>query len=240
VVTIRFRGPKSVGRRAETQPAALHVPIAGESPYAPGMPIPDPERRHPLPAQLDAEQRAGLNDTLSHTAATALAVAGAVCPDPVRTRTATALFPLAADVAESGDGAEVRRRSGMVVALVESAAGADPSSRPLMLALERWLLHPGRDSSDELTSATSEYIANAPYEQLRAAWSVGAGLDAAVDEINAVGIQSARDEALAAIEEACTHVVSHTWVSQRCGISRDAIYRRARSPRVIPITIERI
>ena len=221
-------------------PAALHVTVAGESTYAPDMPAPDPEHRPTLPEQLGIEQRAALNDTLAHTAATALAVAGSLCPDPVRARNATALFPLAADVADSGDGAEVRRRSGMVVALVESAAGAEPSCRPLMLALERWLLHPGTDSSDELTSATAAYIANAPDDQLRAAWSVGAGLDAAVDEINMVGIQAARDEAIAAIEEACTHVVSHTWVAQRCGISREAIYRRARSPRVVPITIERI
>jgi len=204
------------------------------------MPTTDPARRPTLPAKLDDGQRAVLNDTLAHTAATALAVAGILCPDPVRARNATALFPLAADIADSGDGAEVRRRSGMVVALMESAAVADPSCRPLMLALERWLLHPGNESADELTSATAEYIANAPDEQLRAAWSVGAGLDAAVDEINEVGIQAARDEAIAAVEEACTHAVSHTWVAHRCGISRDAIYRRSRGLRVVPITIERI
>jgi hypothetical protein len=158
----------------------------------------------------------------------------------VRARSATVLFPLAADIAASGDGAEVRRRSGVVVALVESAASAEPSCRPLMLALERWLLHPGHDSADELVSETAAYIENATDEQLRAAWSVGAGLDAAVEEINEVGIQAARDEAIAAVEEACTHVVSHTWVAQRCGISRDAIYRRSRGLRVVPITIERI
>ena len=128
----------------------------------------------------------------------------------------------------------------MGVALVESAASADPACRPLMLALERWLLHSGLDSADELVSATAAYIENATDEQLRAAWSVGAGLDAAVDEIAMVGIQSAPDEVIAAIEEACTHVVSHTWVAHRCGISRDAIYRRSRSLRVVPITIERI
>jgi hypothetical protein len=215
--------------------------VSGESPYAPDMPTTEPEHRPTLPpAQLDNKQRAALNDTPAHTAATALAVAGSLCPDPVRARNATALFPVAADTADSGDGAEVRRRSGMVVALVESAAAADPSCRPLMLALERWMLHPGRDTADELSSAAAAYIVNASDDQLRAAWSVGAGLDAAIEEINAVGIQAAGDEAIAAVEEACTHVVSHTWVAQRCGISRDAIYRRSRGLRVVPITIERI
>jgi hypothetical protein len=201
----------------------------------------DPERRPTLPTtRLDVDQWSALTDTLAHTAATALAVAGSVCPDPVRARNATALFPLAADIAASGDAAEVRRRSGVVVALVESAVVADPASRPIMLALERWLLHPGRDSADELTSATTAYVAQAPDDQLRAAWSVGAGLDAAIDEINAVGLQGARDGAIAAIEEACTHVVSHTWVANRCGTSRDAVYRRSRGLRVVPITIEQI
>lgn len=205
------------------------------------MPTTDPERRPTLPkARLDSDQRSALTDTLAHTAATALAVAGTLCPDPVRARNATVLFPLAADVAASGDAAEVRRRSGTVVALMESALVADESCRPLMLALERWLLHPGRDSADELNSATTAYIANAPDDQLRAAWAVGAGLDAAIDEINTEGLQGARDEAIAAIEEACLHVVSHTWVAHRCGTSRDAVYRRSRGLRVVPITIEQI
>jgi hypothetical protein len=193
------------------------------------MPTTNPRRRSNLPtARLTTENRAALSDTVAHAATTALAVAGVLCPDPVRARNATALFPLAANIVQSGTGAEVRRRSGLVVALVDSAISADPSCRPLMLALERWLLHPGRDSADELTAAAAAYVATAPDGQLRAAWSVGAGLDAAVAEIVEVGVHSVGAATIAAVEEACAQGVSHTFVAQRSGVSRDAIYRRAR------------
>lgn len=207
--------------------AALPVSL----PTLPGMSAVHPRRpmgllmRPPALTRWDA-----LSDTPAHAAATALAVASDRCPDPVRSRSVTSLFTVAADV-ESGDGDDARRRAGMVVALVESASTADPTCRPLMLALERWILHPGRDTAGELTGAAGDFVAGAPDELLHRCWSVGAGLDAAVDTITERGLQSVGDEVVSVVAEACDMGVSGIWVAQRCGVRREALNRRLRDVR---------
>lgn len=176
------------------------------------------------------DQWRALSDTPVHAAATALAVAGDRCRDQVRSRSVSTLFPVAADV-HAGDGDDARRRSGMVVALVESASAADPSCRPLMLALERWLLHPGRDTADELTDAAGDFAAAVPEELRQRCWAVGAGLDAAVAAVAENGLDEVGDAGLAAIVAACDSGVSCVWVAHRCGVSRDALSRRLRDVR---------
>ena len=179
--------------------------------------------------RLSAAQHAQLSDTVVHAAVTAVTAAGHLCPDLVRARTASALYPMICGIAHDGDGCDARRRSGMLVTLVESTISAHPRCRHLLLALERWLLHPGRDSAAELTSAAADYVALAPRATLWLAWSAGAGLDAAVAEIVDNGLRHAPDGAIAAVEAACAGVVSRTWVAQRCGVSRDALNRRIRT-----------
>lgn len=116
----------------------------------------------------------------------------------------------------------------MVVALVDCAVKADPACAELVLALERWLLHPGGDNAAELTAAAAGYTAAAAEEPLRRAWVAGAGLDAAVEEIVTGGLHAASLDAIAAVREACDHIVPLVWVAQRCGVSRDALRQRTK------------
>lgn len=178
--------------------------------------------------ELNAAQRAALSDSAAHAAVTAAVVAGRRCADPVRAHTARLLFPLIGTVA-AGDSPVAIGHAGRIAALVGSAAAADPSCRPLLLALERWLLHPGRDSATELSYAAASWTDHAPEPLRRRAWAAGPGMDAALSDIAEHGLQSPEvDPAIALIEEASRETVPLVWVSKRCGVSRHALRRRMR------------
>lgn len=155
-------------------------------------------------------------------------MAGRRCVDQVRIHTAQQLFSLIGAVAAGKDDAAISH-AGKIAALTGSAAGSDPVCRQLVLALERWLLHPGHDTAVEICFAAAAYTMQAPEQLLRRAWVAGAGLDSALAEISEKGLQSAEaDGAVTLIEEACTDTVPLVWVSQRCGVSRNALRRRIR------------
>lgn len=93
---------------------------------------------------LSAHGAQQLYDTAAHAATTALTVAAALA-DPVRSQSSRTIYPLIG-AAASGDGAQARARCGPLCTLVADvlgAAGDDDPRAKLVLALERWLLHPG-------------------------------------------------------------------------------------------------
>lgn len=172
--------------------------------------------------------RALLYDTPAHAATTALTVIDSVCEDPVRHQAARSVFGLIEASAVSGDGSRARRRAGSVVALTGDAAKADARSAALAQSFERWLLHPGRDNAQELTSASRDFTADASEELCLRAWRAGAGLDAAVDTVLRDGLHETPPEAVSLIGAACAELVPMVWVARHCGVSRDAVYRRVR------------
>jgi len=172
--------------------------------------------------------RVALCDTAAHAAVTALVVTAHVCPEPVSRHRARSLLRFVTSSA-AGDGEPARRRAGSVVVLTAAVADAEPAAASLVLALERWLLHPGRDSATELTAAAKDFTADAPEELCRRAWLAGAGLDFAVDAVASAGLRGAPPEAVSLIGAAIGQGVPMVWVTQRCGVVRDGLYRRIRA-----------
>lgn len=178
----------------------------------------------------DAPDVAALGDTPMHAAATALVTAAWSCPDAVRAEAARVLFPLL-EKAAAGDGGPARRRASTVSTLVHCAAEAEPSTAPLLYALERWMLHPGRDSAAEMSAAAVRAVPTLPAAVRRRAWVSGSGLDLALADIDRQGLSRSPIGALALIAEAAAGVVPVTWLAQRCQTSRDALHRHLRGVR---------
>ncbi len=156
----------------------------------------------------------------------AVVVAGRLCPDPVRAQSARHLVTLV-EGCDHGDSGPARRAAGSIATLVEAASVAHPQFRTLLLAAERWMLHPGPDSAAELTDAAVSAAGALPPDLLRAMWATTSGLDAAVAEVVSHGIHAASDATVAALAEAAADVPV-VWVARRCGVSRDALHRRIR------------
>ncbi|WP_138233336.1 hypothetical protein [Mycolicibacterium aubagnense] len=173
-------------------------------------------------------RRTALFDTVEHAALTALTAAIDACTDRVRRQSSRAMFALIT-LSGSGDGAPARGQAGAVVALIETAIEANPSIAPMMLAFERWLMHPVWDTAEELTTAAGIFVSSASEELCRRAWLSGAGLNAAVDAVSAHGLRDAPPEALSLIRVACSHGIPVVWVAQRCWVVRDGLYRRIRT-----------
>lgn len=173
-------------------------------------------------------RRAALSDTVEHAALTALTAAVDACTDRVRRQSARSMFVLITR-SGAGDGAPARGQAGAVVALIETVMDAKHSLAPMMLAFERWLMHPGRDTADELTTAAAAFASSASEDLCRRAWLSGAGLNAAVDAVTAHGLRDAPPEVLSLIAAACSHGIPVVWVAQRCGVVRDGLYRRIRT-----------
>lgn len=180
--------------------------------------------------------RMQLFDTPAHAATTALAVTAAAAGplDPVRARTASSIYPLIFDAA-AGDGAPARRRAGSVVSLVaesltalEGATGAEPA---LVLALERWMLHPQRRTAAELTAVARE-VARTSSDNvlLERAWLTGAGVEAAVAALRGANMDDeSAAPARSLVAAACEHVVPVVWVARELDVSRNVVYRGLRS-----------
>lgn len=167
---------------------------------------------------------------LLHAAAGALAAAQRICPDRLRSHGAVKLFS-SLELSVGGDGSTARKQASALATLIETAAAAEPTSRPLLLALERWLLHPGRDSASELASAVDSYRDGAGEELRRLMWVSGPGLSGALDAVDRCGLDGTPTEVLAVIAEAVDGVVPASWLAKRLETTRDALSRRLRGLR---------
>lgn len=184
-------------------------------------------RRH-----LSAHGAQQLYDTAAHAATTALTVAAALA-DPVRSQSSRTIYPLIG-AAASGDGAQARARCGPLCTLVADVLGAvgddDPRAK-LVLALERWLLHPGRRTAEELVEAAADVVGAlwaADPDTMDQAWLVGAGTDAALDAAreNRLDHSGAQVSLIAA---AAASLVPLVWVARELDVTRAVIYRHTRS-----------
>jgi hypothetical protein len=173
--------------------------------------------------------RTALYDNTAVAAAAAWSAVVGACTDEVLVHSARSLYPLIATVADTGDGAQARRRAGALTVLTECAAAGEPSRASLVLSCERWLLHPGRDSSTELIAEAREYAHAASSFECECAWLAGAGISTAIAEVNRNGLHDAPPSAYSLIAAACDFIVPLVWVAQRCGVSRDALRRRMRA-----------
>lgn len=171
---------------------------------------------------------AAVGGSVAHAAAAALVVAHQLCEDPVRATAAPRLFALI-PAAVACDGSVPRRHASTLVTLIHEAVTAEPRYAPLLLAFERWLLHPRRDSADELTSAADNALAGAPGELLRRVWVSGVGLEAALAEVDRVGFGDVDDSVVAVLAEAAAGVAPLTWLAGRCGTTRERLRHRLQS-----------
>lgn len=186
----------------------------------------------PLP-RLSTFGRALLHDTAAHAAVTALTVAADIA-DPVRAQTARTLYPLIA-AADRGDGGEPRRRSPALSTLVADVLAVlrlpnDPRPQ-LVLALERWLLHPGERSAAELKAAAYALVnAVVPIEltTLEHAWLAGAGVQDAIEVVRHQGFVDCGPQ-LSLIAAAVATVVPIVWVARELAVTRTQLYRNLRS-----------
>ena len=134
-------------------------------------------------ACLPTHDPGDLADTATHAAITAAVAAGQLCLDPVRARGVRSVFSLISHSA-GGDGAPARRRAAMISTLAQCAVEEDPSCARMLLAFERWILHPGPATAGELTDQAAAYSAAMDAPLQTRALTVGVCLDAAVDEVN--------------------------------------------------------
>lgn len=190
-----------------------------------------------LPTTAFAFDPAAVFDTATHAATAALVVAGRVCPDPVRAQSARQLIAILGDCA-GGDGGPARRRASAIATLLHDSAAASPQQLPLLLAAERWMLHPAPATAPELLEAARDFTASAPVDLTAAAWAAGAGLDAAVAEVVTLGAPSASEDAIALIASVLGDVPL-VLIAQRCGVSRDALHRRLRAVPADPVPVTR-
>ena len=87
----------------------------------------------------------------------------------------------------------------MISTLVQCAVEEDPSCARMLLAFERWILHPGPATAGELTDQAAAYSAAMDAPLQTRALTVGVCLDAAVDEVRSRGAWGAGPEAMAVI-----------------------------------------
>ena len=190
-----------------------------------------------LPTTAFTFDPAAVFDTATHAATSALVAAGRVCPDPVRAQSARQLITILGDCA-AGDGGPARRRASVIATLFHDSAGASPQLLALLLAAERWMMHPAPATAAELLEAARAFTDSAPAELTAAAWAAGAGLDAAVAEVVTLGAPSASEEAIALIAGVLGDVPL-VLIAQRCGVSRDALHRRLRAMPADPVPATR-
>jgi hypothetical protein len=174
-------------------------------------------------------RRAALYDNVAVAAAAAWSAIAGACTDEVLMHSSRSLYPLISAVADTGDGAQARRRAGALTTLTECAVAGEPSRASLVLACERWLLHPGRDGSTELITEAREYAHAASSFECDRAWLAGAGISTAIAEVKRNGLDDAPPAAYSSIAAACEYIVPLVWVAKRCGVSRDALRRRVRA-----------
>lgn len=184
-------------------------------------------------AHLSAAGSRQLHDTPTHAAAAALTVAAALA-DPVRTQSARALYPLIAAAAD-GDGAPARTRCSPLCALVADALAATDRSDPraeLVLALERWLLHPTQRTAKELTEAAREVTEGSrpplDVDTLDKAWLAGSGIEQALAAVRRGGFTDAGAH-LSVIAAATAAVVPMVWVARELNVARAVVYRLLRN-----------
>ncbi len=182
---------------------------------------------------LSVGGRHQLHDTPAHAAAAALTVAAALA-DPVRTQSARALYPLIAAAAD-GDGAAARARCSPLCTLVADALASTDDTDPradLVLALERWLLHPTGGTAEELSAAAREVTEDPrnPLDEdtLDNAWLAGAGIAQALAAVRRGGFTDPGAH-LSVIAAATSAVVPTVWVARELDVARAAVYRLLRN-----------
>lgn len=182
--------------------------------------------------RLTSRALAQLYDTPAHAAVTALTVAQTLA-DPVHSHSVRVIFPLIG-AAAAGDGSEARIRSAALSTLVADVlhtACEEPGPKAkLVLALERWLLHPQAHTADEVTRAAADFVADPSTEQetLEHAWLAGPGIDSAIEQVRRDGFEQPAAH-ISLIAAATRTVVPVVWVARELDVPRSVIYRHTRS-----------
>lgn len=169
-----------------------------------------------------------LYNTPLHAAATAWSSVADTCRKTVHERSARSLYPLIYEVAGTSDGAGARRSAGAIATVVEHAFTVRHECTSLVLACERWLLHPVRQSEKELVTAAYEYVRVAPMVELDHAEMIGIRIEEAIEQVRSEGIDVASADTLATIACACHLVVPLVWVAKQVGVTRGELRNRLR------------
>lgn len=169
-----------------------------------------------------------LHDTPLHAAATAWATVAETCRETVHERSARSLYPLIFEVTGTGEGTVARRSAGAITTVVQHALDEQYRCMELVLACERWLLHPVSQSEKELVTAARRYARSASAVELRRAELIGKRLEEAIAQGRDGGLDALSAEALADIAGACEFTVPMVWSAKQMGVTRGELRNRLR------------